>query len=136
MKRSLLNILLYASIFLTAQAGDLDLPKVTQYGLNVQFLLKEQRVRVEAALTIRNTTQSSHREIPFLLYRLLSVQRITDEFGSPLRFEQDVVQLSDEPSFQVRAVVVKLPKALLPNDTLKIIISYEGFIFGYPEVMA
>ena len=136
MKRSLLNILLNVSILFTAQAGELDLPKVTHYGLNAQFLLKEQRVRVDAALTIRNVTQSSCQEIPFLFYRLLSIQRITDRFGSPLRFDQNIVQLSDEPSFQANAVVVKLPKALLPNDTLNIIISYEGFIFGYSEVMA
>jgi len=132
----MLNLLLSVCIFLTAQAGELDLPKVTHYGLKVQFLLKEHRVRVDAALTIRNVSQSSHQEIPLLLYRLLSIQRITDELGSPLRFDQNIVQLSDEPAFQVRAVVVKLPKPLPPNDTLKVIISYEGFIFGYPEVMA
>jgi hypothetical protein len=136
MKMVLLNILLTTSILFTGQAGELDLPKVTHYGLTVQFLLKENRIHVDAALTIRNVTQSSHQEIPFLLYRLLAIQRITDGFGSPLQFEQNVVQLSDEPAFQVRAVVVKLPKALLPNDTLKLIISYEGCIFGYPEVMA
>jgi hypothetical protein len=136
MKRSLLNVLLSAGVLLTAQAGELELPKVTRYGLKVQFLLKEQLVRVDAALTIRNTTQASHQEIPFLLYCLLSIRRITDGFGSPLQFEQNVVQLTDEPSLQVRAVMVKLPKPLLPNDTLNVMISYEGFIFGYPEVMA
>lgn len=136
MKKFLFNLLLNASIFLTAHAVETDLPKVTHYGLKVQFLLKEQRVHVDAALTIRNVTQSSSQEIPFLLYRLLSVQHITDGLGNPLPFEQNVVQLSDEPSWQVRSVVVKLPKALLPNDSLNIIISYEGFIYGYPEIMA
>lgn len=94
MKRPLLNVLFSAGILLTAQAGELDLPKVIHYGLKVQFLLKEQFVRVDAALTIRNVTQSSNQEIPFLLYRLLSIQRITDGFGSPLGFEQNVVQFS------------------------------------------
>ena len=136
MKWFMLNLLLIAGIFLTAYAGELDLPKVTRYGLNMRFLLKEHRVRVDAALTIRNVSQSSHQEIPLLLYRLLSVQHVTDALGSPLRFDQNVVQLSDEPSLQVRAVVVKPPKPLLPNDTLKMTISYEGFIFGYAEAMA
>ena len=131
-----LNLLLSACIFLTSQAGELDLPKVTHYGLKVRFLLKENRVRVDAALTIRNSTQSSLEEIPLLLYRLLSIQRITNASGSPLQFEQNIVQLSDEPSLQVSAVRVRLSKPLLPNDTLQVIINYEGFIFGYPEVMA
>jgi hypothetical protein len=63
MKRPLLNILLNASILLTARAGALELPKVTHYGLHVQFLLKENRVRVDASLTIRNTTGSPHQEL-------------------------------------------------------------------------
>ncbi len=136
MKTILLIILFNADILLMAQTGELDLPKVTHYGLNVKFLLKEHRVHVDAALTIRNVTQSSHQEIPLLLYRLLSVQHITDALGSPLPFDQKIVQLSDEPSLQASAVVVKLSKSLLPNDTLTVIVSYEGYIFGYPEVMA
>ena len=131
-----LSLILSTCFLLAAQAGEHELPKVTHYGLNVKFLLTEHRVHVDAALTIQNVTQSSPQEIPFLLYRLLSVQRITDALGNPLKFEQSIVQLSDESSLQARFIVVNLPKALPPNDSLKIIITYEGFIFGYPEVMA
>jgi hypothetical protein len=135
MKMILLNILMGTSILLSAHAGELDLPKVIHYGLNVQFLLKDNRIHVDAAITIRNVTDSARHDIPFLLYRLLSVKLITDQFGNPLQFEQKVVQLSDEPSLQVKAIVVKLRKTLLPEDTLNLKFSYEGFIFGYPEVM-
>lgn len=136
MKRILLTLLLSLSAVVRTHGGELDLSGVTHYGLDVQFLLTDNRVKVDAALTIRNATGTSQTEIPLLLYRLLYVQRITDGSGGPLQFEQNVVQLSDEPSLQIRAVVVKLSRALLPNDTLDLKISYEGFIFGYPEVMA
>ena len=134
--RTLLALLVTAGLSLTARATERDLPEVTHYGLKVHFLLAENRIQVEAALTIHNDTQSSLHELPFLLYRLLAPQRITDAWGRPMHFEQNIVQLSDEPSLQVRAVVVALSTPFLPNDTTTVKISYEGFIFGYPEVMA
>jgi hypothetical protein len=67
------------------------------YKLDVQFQLKEQRVSVIAMLSIRNTTNRPHSKLPFLLYRLLRVERVTDSGGAALPFKQDVVQLRDEP---------------------------------------
>ena len=125
-----------AVVQLCAQSNEIDLPKVIHYGLTTQFFLKDNRVRVEAALTIRNTTRKSLQQIPVLLYRLLSVQRVTDGTGAPAEFSQNISQFSDEPSLQVNAVVVTLPTPLMPNDTVKMVISYDGYIFGYPEVMA
>jgi hypothetical protein len=113
-----------------------DLPSVLHYKLDVQFQLKEQRVSVVATLSIRNTTSKPQTKLPFLLYRLLSVERVTDNGGASLPFKQDVMQLRDEPSLQAREVVVDLQSPLRPNDSATVVMMYGGFVFGYPEVMA
>jgi len=136
MRTLLLNAFLGISMLLPARAGELELPKVTHYGLSVQFLLTERRVHVDAALTIQNATQSSYQEIPLLVYRLLKVLSITDGSGRKMEFEQSVVQLFDEPSLQATSVIIKLHEKLPAGESQKLMISYEGFIFGYPEVMA
>ena len=113
-----------------------DLPVVMHYTLKVQFALKEQRVNNIATLSIKNTTSKSHTKLPFLLYRLLTVEHVEDAAGSPLAFKQGIVQLSDEPSLQAREVSVDLHSPLRPNDSVTVVLKYGGFIFGYPEVMA
>jgi hypothetical protein len=112
------------------------LPVITRYGLNIRFLLGEQQIDAVTSLSIRNVSASPCDSIPFLLYRLLSVRRITDHEGRPLAFTQTVSQLGDQPSFQVREVVLHLSPPLQPGDSASITMTYSGFVFGYPEVMA
>jgi hypothetical protein len=113
-----------------------DLPAVTHYKLDVRFQLGERRISALATLSIKNTTETSHGRLPFLLYRLLTVEQVNDHAGLPLTFTQDVVQLGGEPSLQATAVIVDLPSPLLPGDSITVDIRYGGFVFGYPEVMA
>lgn len=121
---------------LSISASASDLPAVTHYGLDIRFQLREQRLSAVAYLTIRNGTKRPFTDVPFLLYRLLTVEGVRNHDGRPLDFKQDVIQLSDEPSLQARAVTVVLPSPLLPDDSLSFIMQYGGFMFGYPEVMA
>jgi hypothetical protein len=119
-----------------AAARSADLPAVIHYRLDVRFQLTQHRVDAIAELSIRNTTTRSFTKLPFLLYRLLTVERVAGHNGRALTFSQDVVQLNDEPSLQARAVTVELPSPLAPNDSTIVVMTYGGFIFGYPEVMA
>lgn len=140
MRKDLLRTLFLVTLLLsfcgTASATALDLPAVVHYGLNTQFHLKDKRVSIVATLTIRNITDQTHSQLPFLLYRLLTVKRVSDRAGTPLAFNQDIGQLRDTPSLQAREVIVNLRSPLRPNDTVTIVLAYDGFIFGYPEVMA
>ena len=86
MKRLFLLIPLLCLFQLASASG---LPSVLHYKLDVQFQLKEQRVSVVAMLSIRNTTSTPHTKLPFLLYRLLSVEQVTDDGGASLPFKQD-----------------------------------------------
>ncbi len=113
-----------------------DLPAVIHYKLDMRFQLKQQRLDAVATLSIKNATGRSVTKLPFLLYRLLTIERVDDHNGRGLAFKQDVVQLGDEPSLQATAVTVELPSTLAPNDSTMVVMRYSGFIFGYPEVMA
>lgn len=132
--RHLLETILFAAIAVSLRAG--ELPSITRYQLDIRFLLQDQRIAARASLTIRNDTRAPHTSIPFLLYRLLEVQQVTDAHGRPEAFTQNVIQLSDQPPLQAREVIVHLSSKLNPGDSVNIAIDYSGFVFGYPEVMA
>ncbi len=134
--RRLFLITVLVSLCEMTSATASDLPAVVHYKLNVQFHLREQRVSILATLSIRNITDQPHAQLPFLLYRLLEVKQVSDRTGTPLHFKQDIGQLRDEPSLQAREVIVNLRTPLRPNDTTTVVLEYDGFIFGYPEVMA
>ncbi len=112
-----------------------NLPKVTRYELRVQITPAEEHLTAAAQITISNPTDTSSREIPFLLYRLLEVNGAEDEQGAPLAFRQAVVPMSDEKNWQVNSLSVRLRKPLAPGGTTKITLRYSGAIFGYREIM-
>jgi hypothetical protein len=134
--RELFLVTSFYFLFQLTSASAADLPAVMHYRLDVRFVLKEQRVNVVAMLAIKNSTKKSFTEIPFLLYRLLTVKAVANLAGTPFPFEQNIVQLNDEPSLQARQVIVTPLSPLQPNDSVKLVLTYDGFIFGYPEVMA
>lgn len=113
-----------------------ELPVVIHYKLETRFNLKKQEINVQATLLIKNLTNKPHAKIPFLLYRLLTVENVYNHLGKQLSFRQNVVQLPDLPSLQAREVNVDLPFPLQPKDSVTIALKYSGMIFGYPEVMA
>ena len=127
---------LIAFLFVPSAVLAGDLPSITDYQLDIRFALKEQRVDMTAKLTITNTTSQAQSKLPFLLYRLFTVERVTGSAGSAIGFTQDVVLMKDEPSWQVTQLVVNLPSPLKPGDTTRITVAYGGYLFGYPEVMA
>lgn len=113
-----------------------ELPVITHYKLETDLNLKGKIINARATITIKNITNKAHDKIPFLLYRLLSVENVFYLSGKELLFNQNVVQLPDLPSVQAREVIVNLANPLQPNDSTILIIIYSGMIYGYPEVMA
>lgn len=113
-----------------------ELPLVTHYSLNVHLFPKQERLEAQALLTCMNTTSTPQTEIPFLLYRLLDVQSVTDEHGTPLRFTQKVTKMENADTWQVNACSVSLPQPLQPGSSAQLSVHYSGSIYGYPEVMA
>jgi len=86
-----------------------------------------------ARLTVRNEGSVPVREIPFLLYRLLTVRGVRDASGVPLPFTQQVIAFEDEPRKQVTSAVVILPQPLGPGEAASVEVAYGGFLAGYVE---
>lgn len=112
-----------------------DLPSVTHYSLRLHLFQSEQRFEAEVQMTITNKTQRSFSEIPFLLYRLLDAQAVTDESGSAVRFRQSIQKFKEVPTWQANLIHIELPEPLHPSKSITITMKYSGSVYGYPEVM-
>ena len=129
---------LFVVAFLLIKVGDAfgaDLPSVTHYSLRLHFVPKEERFEAEALMTITNNTQQSTSEIPFLLYRLLDVESVTDENGSQIKFSQTIQKFAEANTWQANAIRIDLSNPLLPSKSIKVRMKYGGSVYGYPEVM-
>ena len=103
MKRPFALLLFLCLLHPTSAMG--SLPAVTHYKLNTVFDLKERRVSMVATLSIKNGTDKPHATLPFLLYRLLTVELVGDNAGTQLTFRQTVGQLRDEPAVCGRIIL-------------------------------
>jgi hypothetical protein len=137
------KILLFAFLCFLAtdnnvSASPPELPSVTHYSLQIRLFPKEERLEVAAGMTVTNKTGQAVSELPFLLYRLLDVKKVTDDKGSPLTFNQAITRLTrgEVTNLQANLIKVQLPKPLPPGAAIDLTISYSGSIYGYPEVMA
>ncbi|MDI6767838.1 MAG: M1 family aminopeptidase [Bacteroidota bacterium] len=135
MKTVFCLLLLCASFITLGNERASELPSVTHYSLRLHFFPSEQRFDAEARLTIANHTQQPISEVPFLLYRLLDVQSVTDESDSTIRFSQSVQKFKEVPTWQVNVVRVEMPKPLLPTNSTTVVVKYGGSIYGYSEVI-
>jgi len=86
-----------------------------------------------ATLTLRNIGADPIPIVPLQIGRLMTVKGIEDAEGHPLAFQQDVLQFSDWPLFQVNQISVELPQALLPGEEQTVAVEYGGVLVGYTE---
>ncbi|HEV8131027.1 MAG TPA: M1 family aminopeptidase [Acidobacteriota bacterium] len=130
----------FVAIFLnqSASASQTELPSVTHYSLQLRLFPKQERVEAGARMTVTNKTHQAFSEVPFLLYRLLDVQKVTDDKGSPLTFNQTITRFTeaDVNNLQVNLIKIQLRKPLLPGAASDLVLIYTGSIYGYAEVWA
>lgn len=105
----------------------------THLALDVHVDYGAGTVSGEVTLRARNIGQSAIRSIPIQIGRLMVVESVDDASGHPLRFDQDVVQFSDWPRFQVNQVRIELPEELAPGTEQTISIRYGGVLVAYTE---
>ena len=103
------------------------------YDLALRVDYDSEQLHGDVALTVRSFGLRPLTEVPLVLYRLLRVASVADGRGTPLRFTQEVVGQSDEPTVQVNAVRVRLARPLRPGDTTTVHIAYGGYLLGYAE---
>jgi aminopeptidase N len=118
----------------SVNASAAELPSVTHYSIQLQLFPKEGRLEAVATITVTNKTAQPVSDLPVLLYRLLDVQKVSDDKGS-LKFEQTIARLGDS-NLQANLLRFRLSETLAPGTAIRITINYRGSIFGYPEVMS
>jgi len=118
----------------SAIAAPANLPSVTHYSIQLQLSPKEGNLEAVATMTVTNKTAQPVSDLPFLLYRLLDVQKVSDDKGSPLKFEQTIVRLGTS-NLQANQIKSHLSEPLAPGAAIRMKINYGGSIFGYAEVM-
>jgi hypothetical protein len=91
-------------------------------------------IEVDCTVTVENRSSAPIDAVPFLLYRLLSVEQVRDASGQALSFTQDVVPRQDIPRQQINAVQVSLAHPLPAQASTQIRLTYSGPVCGYPEV--
>ena len=107
--------------------------KTTRYKLDVKVDYAAKKIFGRCRLTVHNPTEKSISHVPLLLYRLLKVTAITDELGTAIPYQQEVLSLEDWEQLQVNYVEARMPKSLASGQSITIDIAYEGFLFGYAK---
>ncbi len=105
-------------------------PVIKKYDLNFTFDFKEQKLHCKANLLLSNLDRSD--TLSLLLYRLLRVKSVKDEQGNNIPFQQSVQSFSDWEVLQVNAINIFLKRNRDEKES-KIVIEYEGYLFGYTE---
>ena len=103
------------------------------YELDVSVDYRAEQVRGTARITVENIGGEPVTEIPFTLYRLMSVSSVRCEKGTALNYSQDVLQDPDFAKQQLNEVRVTLAEPLLPGARTSLEIAYAGYLLGYAE---
>ena len=122
-------------VLATLPALSAGLPSVSSYDLAMNISPDQEQLKATCKVTLTNKGLEPILRIPFLLYRLLEVTEVLDASGKPLKFDQQVTRMTDERAWQVTSVSVLLPEPLQVSKSLTITIKYQGYIYGYPEIM-
>lgn len=99
--------------------------KITSYSIEVDY---ENFLKAEVLVDIKNTSDKNQKEINFLLYHDLKINKLTDENGLPLKYSQNK-----------DSVKIITKKEIPPGKNLKINFHYEGlsspFFFANKQAM-
>lgn len=106
-----------------------------KYDMDIRVDYASAKIYADCKLTVTNTSTGPSRNLPLLLYRLLSVSSVTDMQGNALPFEQNIKAFDEIPRLQVNVVGIELPEKLEEGEEYSVHIKYEGFIFGYTEAI-
>ncbi len=112
-------------------SGTEQLPATLEYDLDLKIDYNTKKLYGTCEITISNITEEPIKNVPVLLYRLLSVKNVKDENNIPISFVQEVVSIKNWEQIQVNFIEITLNKTLSPGEQSKIKLDYEGYLFGY-----
>ncbi len=106
-----------------------------RYEMEMEIRYEENELVAACMLTVRNTSGRPLDSLPLRLYKLLQVTEVLDHNGQALPFSQEVTSIEEVPPWQVNAIRITLPEAVLPGELALVNISYAGTLAGYAEIM-
>ncbi|WP_422104191.1 hypothetical protein [Winogradskyella sp.] len=104
----------------------------TFYELSYHIDVKKELLSGSATITIKNNSEKSITEIPFLLYKLFEVTGVELSDVS-IDYKQEVKPFDDWNKFRANAITIKLPNALDQKQSISIRVYYKGTLKGYEE---
>lgn len=133
--RNLRVIALLLAAFLLPVSGLMAQWEPTRYEMGIEIRYEENELVAGCMLTVRNTSDVPQETLPLRLYKLLEVNEVLDDVGQAIPFSQEVASIREVAPWQVNAVRVTLPEAVMPGEETRVWISYSGTLAGYTEIM-
>ncbi|MBN1895894.1 hypothetical protein JW906_15515 [bacterium] len=130
--KKLLMLFIPFTLVSFAFSSDADqLPNTIDYKLDLRIDYATKKLFGKCEITILNETNQPIKNVPILLYRLLSVKNVANENNVSLPFSQSITSISGWEQIQVNFIEISLGKILSPGEQSKINLEYEGYLFGY-----
>lgn len=114
-------------------ADSLAAIKTIYYGLDLSIDYDRKHITGTCRISLKNNGDSALKQVPLLLYRMMSVDGIKTSAGAAAGFKQQVVSFIDWPQYQANSIIVTLPEALNKNQSITLVIDYNGYLAGYSE---
>lgn len=115
----------------TFSSGVKQLPSTLEYKLDLRIDYDAKKLFGICEMKISNETDNPIKNVPILLYRLLTVKSVENEHDESLPYSQSIISISGWEQIQVNYINISLDKILYPGEQRKIKLEYEGFLFGY-----
>ncbi len=106
---------------------------VAHLELDLRLDLKRRWVDQVTVLELKNVGRDTVRVIPFILGRLFTAHTV-EQTGAAAAYTQEVVEFTDQPAHQVRALRVTLSAPLAPGASTTVRIVTTGTITGLTEI--
>ena len=115
-----------------AHSQDLDqLPNTLEYSIDLIIEYDSKKLYGKCEMKISNESDEPIKNVPILLYRLLTVNAVENENDESLPYSQSIMSISGWEEIQVNFINISLNRLLSPGEERIIILEYEGFLFGY-----
>ena len=104
-----------------------------KYSLDIFVDYDSEQVSGTCEVTVKNTSDTPARYIPFLLYRMHEVTSVTDGKSEEMNYTQSITVMKGWEVIEVNFLVISPAKAIQPGEQRTVSIEYGGPLKGYAE---
>ena len=104
-----------------------------EYFLDIDVDYEKELVYGTCMVTVKNTSDTPTRHIPFLLYRLHNVKSVKDGNSQVVDYKQSLTPMKGWEAIEVNFLDISLEEDMQPGEIRSISIEYSGQLKGYAE---